>query len=84
MLDERMVLLQVCTDFIAADVLVGRLRAEAIPAVAHNLAPIPGLEQGTQVLVPEPYLRRARALLAQELPSEAELTELAMRDEPPK
>jgi hypothetical protein len=85
MRDERMALLQVCTDFIAADVLVGRLMAESIPAVAHNLAPIPGLEQGTEVLVPEAFLARARALLAQEQPSEAELAELAMQSgEPPK
>lgn len=75
---DRLVVLQVCPDYIAADVLVGYLKSESIPAVAHNLAPVPGLEQGTEVLVPKAYLSRAQWLLEQQQPSEAELTELAM------
>jgi hypothetical protein len=78
MRDGRFVVLQVCTDYIAADVLVGLLRSESIPAVAHNLGPVPGLEQGTEVLVPRECLWRAQRLLAQQQPSEAELTELAL------
>lgn len=78
MRDDRLALLQVCADYIAADVLVGFLKSESIPAVAHNLAPVPGLEQGTEVLVPKAYLSRAQWLLTQQQPSEAELAELAM------
>lgn len=78
MRDSRLVVLQVCNDYIAADVLVGFLKSESIPAVAHNLAPVPGLEQGTEVLVPRAYLSRAQWLLEQQQPSDAELTELAL------
>jgi hypothetical protein len=85
MRNDTLVVLRVCTDYIAADVLVGFLKSESIPAVAHNLAPVPGLEQGTEVLVPKAYLSRAQWLLEQQQPSDAELTELAMRavPEPP-
>ncbi|MGH8295860.1 MAG: hypothetical protein ACRETZ_10255 [Steroidobacteraceae bacterium] len=78
MRDDKMVVLQVCTDYIAADVLVGYLKSESIPALAHNLASFPGLEQGTEVLVPKACLSRAQWLLEQQQPSEAELTELAL------
>jgi hypothetical protein len=78
MRDERMVVLRVCPDYIAADVLVGFLKSESIPAVAHNLAAVPGLEPGTEVLVPKAYLSRAQWLLEQQQPTDAELTELAM------
>lgn len=75
---DRLVVLQVCTDYIAADVVVGFLRSESIPAVAHNLAIVPGLQQGTEVLVPRAYLPRAQWLLEQQQPSDNELAELAM------
>jgi hypothetical protein len=78
MRDERMVVLRVCPDYIAADVLVGFLKSESIPAVAHNLAAVPGLEPGTEGLVPKAYLSRAQWLLEQQQPTDAELTELAM------
>jgi hypothetical protein len=83
MRDDKLVVLQVCTDYIAADVLIGLLKSESIPAVARNLAPVPGLEQGTEVLVPRGHLWRAQRLLAQQQPSEAELTELALGTVPP-
>lgn len=76
--DDSMVVLQVCTDSIAADVLIGFLKSESIPAAARNLAVFPGLEQGTQVLVPRAYFSRAQRLLEQQQLSESELTELAM------
>lgn len=82
MRDARLEVLQVCTDYIAADVLVGYLRSESIPAVAHNLAPVPGLEQGTEVLVPRACLARARWLLEQQQPSDSELEQLAMETAP--
>jgi len=79
MRDASLVVLRVCADYIAADVLVGFLKSEAIPAVTHNLASVPGLEQGTEVLVPRAYLPRAQWLLEQQQPSDSELTELALR-----
>jgi hypothetical protein len=82
MRDERLALLKLCTDYIAADVLVGFLKSESIPAVAHNLAPVPGLEQGTEVLVPKAYLPRAQWLLEQQQPSDNELAELALQTPP--
>ncbi len=69
--------LQVCPDHIAADIMVNFLRAESVPAIARNLSAVPGLEQGTEVLVPTALLGRARWLLAQPQPSEAELADLA-------
>lgn len=74
--------LQVCPDHIAADIMVNFLRAESVPAVARNLSAVPGLEQGTEVLVPSALVGRAKLLLAQQEPSEAELTELATATAP--
>lgn len=82
MRDDRLVVLQVCPDSIAATVLVGYLRSESIPAVAHNLASFPGLEQGTEVLVPRAHVARARVLLDRQQPSDSELAELAMETMP--
>lgn len=76
---DNLVVLQVCADYIAADVLIGFLRSEAIPAIAHNLAPVPGLEQGTEVLVPRAHVARAQWLLEQQQPAESELAELALQ-----
>jgi hypothetical protein len=76
---DNLVVLRVCADYIAADVLIGYLRSESVPAVAHNLAPVPGLEQGTEVLVPRAYLPRAQWLLEQQQPSDSELAELALQ-----
>jgi hypothetical protein len=78
MRDDTMVVIRVCPDYIAADVLVGLLKSESIPAVARNLVVFPGLEPGTEVLVPKAYLSRAQWLLEQQQPTDAELTELAM------
>ena len=76
---DNLVVLKVCADYIAADVLVGFLKSESIPAVAHNLAPVPGLEQGTEVLVPRPHAPRAQWLLEQQQASDSELAELALQ-----
>jgi hypothetical protein len=78
MRDDRMVVLRVCPDSIAADVLIGFLKTESIPALARSLAIFPGLEQGTEVLVPKAYLSRAQQALEQQQPTDAELTELAL------
>lgn len=86
MVDDNLVLVQFCPDHIAAEVLAGFLRSESVPAVVRNLGPIPGLEQGAEVLVPASWLPRAQRLLAQQEPSDEELAELAARTlpEPPE
>jgi hypothetical protein len=75
--EDDLVSLQVCADHIAAEVLANRLRTESIPATVRNLGPVPGLEQGSVVLVPAALQQRARWLLSHELPTDAELNYLA-------
>jgi hypothetical protein len=74
---DGVTVLDVCPDHLAACIMVNFLRAEGVLAVARNLSAVPGLEQGTEVLVPTALLHRARWLLAQQQTSEAELTCLA-------
>ncbi len=74
---DDFVTLQVCNDHIAAEVLANFLRAQGLPALIRNLGIVPGLEQGTEVLVPAEFLRRARELLSSQRPSDAELESLA-------
>jgi hypothetical protein len=76
--DDELVVLQVCTDHLAAEVLANFLRAHAVPALVRNLSPLPGLEQGTQVWVPAHLLHRARWLNAVPSPTDAELDALAI------
>jgi hypothetical protein len=77
MTEDDLVSLQVCSDHIAAEVLANRLRTESIPVTVKNLAPVPGLEQGSVVLVPAALKQRARRLLSQAPPTDAELNYLA-------
>jgi hypothetical protein len=74
---DDLAVLQVCPNYVAASIMVNFLRAEGVLAVARNLSPVPGLEEGTEVLVPTALLHRARWLLSQEETDEAELTHLA-------
>lgn len=75
--DEALVVLQVCTDHLAAEVLANFLRAHGVAALVRNLSPLPGLEQGAQVWVPAGLLHRARWLNAVPSPTDAELDALA-------
>lgn len=75
--DPPLMVVQLCANHVAAELIANLLRAEAIPARVRNLAAIPGLEQGTQVLVPTPMLRRAQAILERSRPSDTELNYLA-------
>ncbi len=75
--NQELVVLQVCADRLAAEVVANLLRAESVPAVVRNFAAIPGLDQGAEVLVPAPMLQRARGVIAYPGPSDAELTFLA-------
>lgn len=82
--DEEWVLLQACTDPMAAQVLVGMLQADGIPARVNSFAPIPGLESNPEVQVPRPWLARAQRSLVAQRPTEEELAELAAQSAPPE
>lgn len=77
-LDDELVVLQVCADHLAAEVLANFLRAHGVPALVRNLSPLPGLEQGAEVWVPGTLLHRARWLNAIPSPTDAELDALAI------
>ena len=81
--EEPWVLLEACPEPISAQVLVGRLQAEGIPARLSTLSPIPGLELHAEVQVPPHWLARARQCLASPPVSEEELTALATQTPPP-
>jgi hypothetical protein len=80
--NEELALVQWCSDHLAAEVLANLLRAESVPAMVRNLAAVPGLEQGAQVLVPVSWLYRAKQIIASSAPSDAELTLLATGQSP--
>jgi hypothetical protein len=82
--DEELIPLQWCSDHLAAEVVANLLRAESVPAVVRNLAAVPGLEQGAQVLVPVSWRYRAKRILASSTPSDEELTLLATGQLPGK
>lgn len=78
MTENDFVTLQVCSDHVAADVLANFLQSEGVPTIVHDLSAVPGLEQGTVVLVPAALLHRAKWLIAHEPPDDAELAYLAI------
>ena len=80
--DEEYVVLQVCADHLAAEVLANFLRANQVPALVRNLSPLPGLEQGAEVQVPASLVHRARWLNAVPSPTDAELDALAIGSGP--
>lgn len=82
--EESWVLLEACPEPVAAEVIAGRLQADGIPARISTLSPIPGLASNAEVYVPSGWLERARQSLAAQLPSDEELTELAMHTAPPE
>ena len=80
--EDPWVLLEACPDPTAAQVILGRLRAEGIPGEVSALEPIPGLEQNAEVHVPRSWLERAQQALAAQRPTDEELTELALSTPP--
>lgn len=76
--DKDLVVLQVCADHVAAEVLANFLRVHGVPAVVRNFSPLPGLAQGAEVRVPGNLLHRARWLNAVPSPTDAELEALAV------
>lgn len=81
-MSENWALLATCGNHLEARVMAGLLESESVQVMVRNEGAVPGLESGTQVLVPAALLHRARWLLAQALPTEAELTELATQQLP--
>jgi hypothetical protein len=77
MTDNDFVTFQMCADHVAAAVLANFLQSESVPTIVRDLSAVPGLEQGTAVLVPAALLHRAKWLFAHQPPTEAELTNLA-------
>ena len=77
MTENDFVTVQVCPDHVAADVLANFLQSEGVPTIVHDRSAVPGLEQGTTVLVPAALLHRAKWLIAHKPPSDAELAYLA-------
>ena len=75
--EEEFVVLQVCADHLAAEVLANFLRAHGMSALVRNFSPLPGLEQGAEVWVPRRLLHRARWLNEVPSPTDAELDALA-------
>ena len=75
--DTEFIAVQVCADQLSAEVLANALRAESVPTIVRSFGGVPGLEQGTEVLVPAALLHRAKWIIAQPAPSDAELAFLA-------
>lgn len=71
-----------CSDHVAAEILANQLRAELVPAIVRGFGGIPGLEQGAEVLVPRRLLHRAKWIIAQSAPNDAELIFLATGELP--
>jgi hypothetical protein len=82
MTENDFVTVQLCSDHVAADVLASFLQSEGVPTIVRDRSAVPGLEQGTAVLVPVALLHRAKWLIAHEPPSEAELAYLATGELP--
>ena len=76
-LDNEFVVVRVCPDRLAAEVIANALAAESVPAIVRGYGGIPGLEQGAEVLVPAALAHRARWIIGQPAPTEEELTFLA-------
>lgn len=62
------------SDFASAEILVGRLRAEGVPAQVENHSPVPGLYEGFRVVVPSRLAHRASWIASSSALSDAELT----------
>jgi hypothetical protein len=80
--DERWQSVGDYDEWVAAEAIRGVLAAAGLPCYIRSDAHVPGLGSAFSVRVPEAVAGRARELLAHEAISEAELTELALRQPP--
>ncbi len=69
--------LETFSTHLAAEIAAAVLRADSMAVRIESFGVVPGLEQGSQLMVPAPLLHRARWLLAQAKVSDAELDYLA-------
>ena len=74
--------LETFSTYLAAEIAAGVLRADSVPVRVESFGIVPGLEQGSQLMVPVALMHRARWLLAQARVSDAELDALAMGTPP--
>jgi len=73
-------------DAASAEVILGLLRSENVPARVVSDAPMPGLMRGFCIMVPAAMLRRAEWVLSQAQLTDAELSYCAtgnLGDNPP-
>ncbi|WP_029919887.1 hypothetical protein [Nevskia soli] len=82
MLPSEWQLLETFSTHLAAEIAAGVLRADSVPVRVESFGIVPGLEQGSQLMVPVALMHRARWLLAQARVSDAELDALAMGTPP--
>jgi hypothetical protein len=67
----------------SAQVLIGLLQSEGIPARLKANVPVPGLPLSFRVQVPDEQVRRAEEVLRSSQVTEEELTQLAVGTSPP-
>lgn len=75
--DNELIVVRVCPDRLAAEVIVSELTAQSVPAIVRGFGGIPGLEQGAEILVPAALVHRARWIIGRPAPTDDELTFLA-------
>jgi hypothetical protein len=69
--------LETFPNHLGAEIVAGILRAQSVPVRIESFGVVPGLEQGSRLMVPAPLILRARWLLAQAKVSDAELDYMA-------
>jgi hypothetical protein len=74
--------LEVCSNHLAAEILASLMRSESVPVLIEAIGAVPGLEQGSRVLVPTDLMHRARWVLAQPKLTDEELELLATAKPP--
>jgi len=74
--------LETFPNHLGAEIVAGMLRADSMPVRIESFGIVPGLEQGSRIMVPPAQMQRARWLLQHARVSDAELDDLAMAQPP--
>ena len=82
MLSDDWQALETFPNHLAAEIAAGVLRADSMPVRIESFGVVPGLEQGSQLMVPVALMQRAHWLLEHARVSDAELDDLAMGTSP--
>jgi hypothetical protein len=69
-------------DQASAEAFAGRLRVDGVPARIAGHSPVPGLNEGFQVMVPTRLAHRAKSVAALAEPTDEELRYLATGELP--